>query len=394
MKSETLFSASDVNFEILKQRAYNFRWATVEEGVIPLTAADPDFPVAKPILAAIQDYSSAGYFSYCPAEGLPVFKNAISYWYLTQHHSKVNADFVLPVNSAANGLYCVAKSILEENDEVLIPNPVDFLFRKSVENARGKVVPCEFDSESGCFNLQELQSKCTNRTKALFICNPNNPSGKALSKEHLQDLIAFCRANDLWLVSDEIWIDIYFTEKLTSTLHADLLSYSKKIVVSGLSKNFGLAGLRIGYVICQNKEHFELILNHSDHLTTAGGIASLSQIAGAAAFNDSLYWLEAFREHLRKMKKLTEEFIADMHFLELVPSEATYVIFPKIVNCSLNSAEVVELILQEAKVALVPGGRNWFESASEGHLRICFSTSEDILIEAFERIRSIQHKIG
>lgn len=393
MKSKELFSNEAVNVKTLKDRAFNFRWATVENGIIPLTAADPDFPVAKPIVAAIQDYSNVGYFSYCPAEGLPEFKNAISYWYLTQHHSKVNPNFVLPVNSAANGLYCVAKSILEENDEVLIPNPVDFLFRKSVENARGKVVPCEFDSESGCFNLKDLQSKCTNRTKALFICNPNNPSGKALSKDHLQDLIAFCQENDLWLISDEIWIDIFYEEKLTSVLHADLLSFSKKIVVSGLSKNFGLAGLRIGYVICQDKESFDLIMKHSDHLTTAGGIASLSQIAGAAAFNDSLYWLEAFRDHLRKMKDLTEEFIAEMHFLELVPSEATYVIFPRIVNCSMSSDEVVELILREAKVALVPGGRNWFESASEGHLRICFSTSEEILNEAFERIRSIQHLI-
>lgn len=393
MKNKTLFSGSQVNFDILKKRAYNFRWATVEEGVIPLTAADPDFPVAKPILAAIQDYSNAGYFSYCPAEGLPEFKNAVTYWYLTQHHAKVNPNFVLPLNSAANGLYCIAKSILDENDEVLIPNPVDFLFRKSVENAKGKVIPCEFDPESGAFNLEELQSKCTNRTKALFICNPNNPSGKALSKEHLQALINFCRANDLWLISDEIWIDIYYEDKLTSILHADLRSYSKKVVVSGLSKNFGLAGLRIGYVICQNKEHFDLMLGHSDHLTTAGGIASLSQIAGAAAFNESLYWLEAFREHLKKMKKLTEEFISEMHFLELVPSEATYVIFPKIVHCSMSSAELVERILKEAKVALVPGGRNWFESASEGHLRICFSTSEDILTEAFERIRSIQHLI-
>lgn len=138
---------------------------------------------------------------------------------------------------------------------------------------------------------------------------------------------------------------------------------------------------------------FDLILNHSDHLTTAGGIASLSQIAGSAAFNDSLYWLEAFRDHLKKMKVLCEEFIAEMHFLELVSSEATYVIFPRIVNCSMSSDEVVELILREAKVALVPGGRNWFESASEGHLRICFSTSEEILKEAFERIRSIQHLI-
>ena len=393
MNSNELFSNDTVNLEVLHQRAFNFRWAAVEDGVIPLTAADPDFPVAEPIVNAIKAYSDKGYFSYAPVEGLMEFKTAIQRWYLTQHNSTICSDKILPVNSAANGLYIVASALLSPNDEVLIPNPVDFLFRKSVENAGGKVVPCMFDAETGWFNLDELKAKCTDKTKALFICNPNNPSGKVIVKEQLNELIEFCKSHDLWLVSDEIWIDIYFNDQLTSVLNEDLVTYSKKIVVSGLSKNFGLAGLRIGYVICQNNDHFDLILKHSHHQTTAGGISSLSQIAGTAALNESLFWLESFRQHLTKMKRITEDFIHEMPFLELVPSEATYVIFPKIVNCSMDSAALVELILREAKVALVPGGRNWFESASEGHLRICFSTSEAVLTEAFNRIRSIQHLI-
>ncbi|MEN9998121.1 MAG: putative aspartate transaminase AspC4 [Bacteroidota bacterium] len=393
MNLNELFSNASVNLEVLRQRAFNFRWAAVENGVIPLTAADPDFPVAEPILNAIKSYSDKGYFSYAPAEGLMEFKTAIEHWYFSQHNSKIEASTILPVNSAANGLYIIASALLSPNDEVIIPNPVDFLFRKSVENAGAKVVPCAFDSETGWFNLNELKAKCTTKTKALFLCNPNNPSGKAIAKKHLNELIEFCKSNDLWLVSDEIWIDIYYNQPLTSILNVELAAYSKKIVVSGLSKNFGLAGLRIGYVICQNEDHFGLILKHSHHQTTAGGISSLSQIAGAAALNESLFWLEAFRGHLTKMKRITEDFIHEMPFLEIVPSDATYVIFPKIVNCSMDSAELVALILKEAKVALVPGGRNWFESASEGHLRICFSTSEALLTEAFNRIRSIQHLI-
>ena len=393
MNSNDLFQDSNVNFEILKERAFNFRWASVEEGTIPLTAADPDFPIATPIIHAIQAYSEKGYFSYAPAEGLATFKMAVEKWYLKQHDTKVKAKLILPVNSAASGLYNVANAILNPSDEVLIPNPVDFLFRKSVEHAKGTVVPCQFNLESGCFDLEDLQSKCTPKTKALFICNPNNPSGKAFSKAQLSSLIEFCRTNDIWLISDEIWIDIYYQEKLTSCLNTELPAYSKKIVVSGLSKNFGLAGLRIGYIICQSTEHFQLVLNHSNHLTTAGGISSLSQIAGTAAFNECGFWLEAFRKHLTKMKRLTEDFIREMHFLELKPSEATYVLFPKIVNCSMDAETLVQFIANEAKVALVPGGVNWFESASEGHLRICISTSEAVLSEAFNRIRSIQQLI-
>ena len=99
-----LFSNNQVDLDILRKRAFNYRWATHDIDVIPLTAADPDFRVAQPIVNAIQEYSACGYFSYGNPQGDAAFKNAIAAWYKRKKNATVNSGFILPVNSAAYGL--------------------------------------------------------------------------------------------------------------------------------------------------------------------------------------------------------------------------------------------------------------------------------------------------
>ena len=125
-----LFSNNQVDLEVLRKRAFNYRWAAHDIDVIPLTAADPDFRVAKPIADAIQEYSSVGYFPYGNPLGDSEFKNAIAAWYKRKKNAAINPVFVLPVNSAAYGLFICAKTILKENENAIIPNPVEFLFGK------------------------------------------------------------------------------------------------------------------------------------------------------------------------------------------------------------------------------------------------------------------------
>ena len=128
-KAQELFSHENINFEALKKKAYNFRWAEVDEGVIPLTAADPDFPVAPEIVQAISDYIKDGYFSYIPHTGFPEFKQAIARYQNTYKHEHVDPELVLPIDSAARGMYIIAKTVLQPGDEVIVFDPVDFLFQ-------------------------------------------------------------------------------------------------------------------------------------------------------------------------------------------------------------------------------------------------------------------------
>ncbi len=386
------FAHNSVNLDVLRRRAHNYRWAVHPPDVIPLTAADPDFPACPEVAQAIRRHLSEGYFPYGSPGGDDQFKLAVASWYSRRKNSPVSENLVLPVNSAAYGLFVCARMICTNpGDEVLIPDPVDFLFRKSVEHAGGVAIPCKVNPETAEFDFESLDQKVNARTRAIFICNPNNPLGRAIGKEELNRIILFAEKHGLWLVSDEIWADIDFDKKCRSVLDSGLEPYAKKLVVSGLSKNFALAGLRIGYIIASDEQTWQSLLTCSLHQTTAFGIPLICQIAGTAALNEGEYWLEAFVRHLDKMRDKTSAFIDSCPFLEPRMTECTYLAFPKLKWKEANSTKTVEKILELSKVALVPGGKEWFESQSEGHIRICFSTSEDILEEAFSRIKAIEH---
>ncbi|MBX7230318.1 MAG: pyridoxal phosphate-dependent aminotransferase [Burkholderiaceae bacterium] len=382
------FSDDQVNIEILRKRAFNYRWATHEPDVIPLTAADPDFSTAPPIIQAISNYCAAGYFPYGPPKGDLGFRNSIAQWFARKKNAQIFSDLILPVNSAAYGLFICAKAILKEGDNAIIPDPVDFLFRKSIEHAKGIVKTCSLDKKTAQFDVEELRKKIDSKTRAIFLCNPNNPLGKIIQKEHLETIIDIAKEYNLWIVSDEIWSDIFFEKPCISIRSSVLSHYERVLIVSGLSKNFALAGHRVGYVIAPDELTFNQIYQASEHATTAFGISVLAQVIGMTALTQCDDWLKAFQNHLSKMRKLTFEFIEEIPFFKNNFPDATYLAFPQLKNTELNSEEMVAKILKTAHVALIPGGVNWFESQSEGHIRICYSTSEAILTEAFERIKS------
>jgi aspartate/methionine/tyrosine aminotransferase len=200
-------------------------------------------------------------------------------------------------------------------------------------------------------------------------------------------LITFAERHGLWLVSDEIWADIAFDQPTVSLMDRQTKTFAKKIVVSGLSKNFGLAGLRIGYVVCPDEQTYATVYQASQHASTAFGISSLSQVAGTAALNHAGEWKRAFLVHLKRMRSLVSDFCDQFPYFELssVP-DATYLVFPRLVHTTLSPEEFVAKLQQEARVALVPGGKSWFESDSDHHVRICYATSEAILSEAFRRM--------
>ena len=180
-RKSTAFNPSAVPLDLLKERAYNYRWAEVAEGVIPLTAADPDFPVAHEITEAIKKYVHDGVFSYGPPTGLPAFREAISSWYAATKQVTFDPALILPVNSAAFGLFLAAQTILQKGDQALILQPVDFLFRKAIENAGAEVVTSALHSLTGEIDEADIRAKLNASVKAIFVCNPNNPLGKCMT---------------------------------------------------------------------------------------------------------------------------------------------------------------------------------------------------------------------
>lgn len=164
------------------------RWAEQDADVIPLTAADHDFPCAPEVVQALQDYIKEGYFTYTPHRGFPSFKKAIAKAMKERKNEDVNPDFVLPIDSAARGMKVIADAVLQPGDEVIVFDPVDFLFRTSMESAGAKVILFPTNLQSDCVSLEGLEDYITPKTKMLGFCNPHNPMGMLYKKEDLDYL--------------------------------------------------------------------------------------------------------------------------------------------------------------------------------------------------------------
>jgi aspartate/methionine/tyrosine aminotransferase len=371
MAADPLFASDRVAFATLRARAWNHRWAVQPEGVIPLTAADPDFPVADEILAAMREYLRPGYLSYGPAEGLPAVRTAAARRFRERRGIDCGDNRILATNGAASALYLVAQRTLGPGDEALVADPCDFLFERAVSAAGGIVrrYPCHG------FDAREVERAVTSRTRLLTICNPHNPLGRVWRREELQALADLARRHDLWILSDEVWADIIFAPNEHTSIAALGPEMARRtFTVYGFSKGYGLAGLRLGLVVSPSaEEHRSLVAaSHADE--TAYGVSTLSQVAGIAAFERADDWLARFVAHLQRQRDHAVARLNRMDGVRCHLPEGTYVVFPDVSALGVEVAEIAERLRRHHGVAVVPGSPEFFGPGARGHLRLSIAT--------------------
>jgi len=381
------FSHDRVRTDLLRERAYNSRWATQPDDVIPLTAADPDFPVAPEIRAAIKEYVDGGVLSYGPSEGLPEFKETVARVMRERKNLPCSTDLILPTDGAASAMFLIARTYCGPGDEVIIFDPVDFLFGQSVDAAGARRVCSPVDRISGEFDLEGLWDLVTPRTRMICVCNPHNPLGRVMTREELEVIGQLAVEHDLMIMSDEIWSDIVYppVEHISlGSIGPDIAE--RTISVFGFSKTFGLAGLRIGFLVAPTPQAYERLVEMSRMRMTAAGATTVSQVGARAAYDACWYWAEAFLDHLEEVRDYAVERLNAMPGLRCPTPEGTYLLFSDITDLDMSSQEVADFILKEARVAVVPGLPRWFGPGAEGHIRLCYSTSFQLIREALDRI--------
>lgn len=382
-----MFNPNDVNIDLLSARAHNLRWATLPKDVIPLTAADPDFRMAPPIKEALFKYIDGGYLSYGPAEGLESFREAVAKDYERKNQVTYASELILPVDSAAFGIYLTCKAILQPKDEVIVFDPVDFLFKYSVEQVGAKAITFPTPQTKGLMDFSGLEALITPKTKLICLCNPLNPTGKVFTKSELLALAEIvAKHQDLMVLSDEIWSDIVFNPNKFNAFSSIDTVFERTITVTGYSKSYGLAGLRIGSILIPNKNIYDKIFAMSLHQSTVHGANVLGQIAAQAALNEAQPWLDGFVRHLQEMRDFAVTRLNAIPGVQCQAPQGCYVLFPEISETGFSASELQNQLMIKAKVAVVPGLPKWFGSGAEGHIRLSFATSRGILDEALGRI--------
>lgn len=393
--SSAPFSDDAVPLSLLRELAFNSRWAEQPADVIPLTAADPDFTICPAIQEQLARHVRDGVLTYSPPEGLPRFREAVADWMRTAHQVDCTADAIFATTGATAAMVVGAHTILNDGDEVLIPDP-DFLFQPIISSAGATPIRINVNPATTADEfIAGMRARLTPRTRMLWLCNPHNPLGVVYSREWLQDVAEWAIEHGLRILSDEIWSDIVYVPHH----HISLASIAPEIAsntltVYGFSKSYGLAGLRVGCLVCTSPEWQARIAALSGSSRLAFNVSVLSQIAAIAALRDGQQWLSELVLHLHNQRDYVLERLLQWPGVTVHPPQGTYVVFPCVRFLSDDIEHLCEHLRDRARVALVPGSPHWFGPGANGHLRISFATSRRILQTAFDRLEPVVQNLA
>ena len=229
------------------------------------------FSCSPDIVQAIVEYAQAGYFSYTPKTGFPAFKQSIARALWERKKEPVEPDLVLPIDSAARAMSVIAKTVLNPGDEAIVCDPVDYLFKTSMEAAGAKIVLFPMSIKDGRIDFSRLEQYITPKTKIFGLCNPHNPLGMCYPLEDLDYILTLSQKYGFYIMNDEIWSDIVYSDaQFHSILELGPERNARTLSVYGFSKSFGIAGLRVGCLYGMEKNLFEHAVDISEVNSTIG----------------------------------------------------------------------------------------------------------------------------
>ncbi|MBM7609341.1 aspartate aminotransferase [Lysinibacillus composti] len=354
--------------------------------VIGLGAGEPDFNTPQNILDAAADSMNKGLTKYTPAGGLPVLKQAIIDKLIRDNNLEYKPNEIIVGIGAKHVLYTLFQVLLNEGDEVIIPIPYWVSYPEQVKLAGGVPVYIEGSSEQNFkITAEQLRNAVTDKTKAVIINSPSNPSGMVYTREELAEIAEVAVEKDLVIVSDEIYEKLLYNG-LEHFSIAQLSEEVKKrtIVVNGVAKSHSMTGWRIGYA-AGDAEIINAMTDLASHSTS--NPTTTSQYATVEAYNGPQDSVEEMRKAFEsRLETIYPKLSAIPGFKVLKPQGAFYLL-PDVAEAAQKTGftsvdDFASALLTEANVAVVPGSGFGVPST----IRLSYATSLDLLEEAVKRM--------
>jgi len=350
-------------------------------GVISLGVGEPDFVTPWHIRESCVHGLQRGYTSYTSNYGLLELRQEITQMIETDYGVSYNPKCeALVTVGVSEALDLAMRAILSPDDEVLVPEPCYVSYQACVALAGGVPVSvCCTREHEFRVTVDQLAAALTPRTKALLIGYPNNPTGAVMSREDLAAIAQFAEKHDLIVISDEIYANLTYDGE--HTCFASLPGMrDRTILLNGFSKAYAMTGWRIGYAL--SNEDFIAAMTKIHQFTMLCAPIT-AQIAAVEALQQGRPSRDRMVAEYDKRRRMMVEGFRNMGLNCFEPKGAFYV-FPSIQNTGLTSLEFAEKLLQEEKVALVPGDA--FGACGEGYVRCSYASSSKNLTEALDRI--------
>ena len=360
--------------------------ATQGLDVINLGGGDPDFDTPSHIVDAALEALRQGHTHYVSSAGLRGLRAAIADKLREENGLEFDPDAEIIVTPGAKlALFAAIMATVEEGDEVLILDPAWVSYVPCVQLAGGVPVHIPLSAEDG-FRVTDarLRPKLTPRSKLLIVNSPNNPTGRVLTREELEAVVKVALENDLLVLSDEIYEKILYDghQHISIGSLPDMLD--RTIVINGFSKAYAMTGWRLGYVAAKGPLAKEILKVQQHSVTCA---SSFTQYAGIAALTGPQYAVFQMVEEYRRRRDLITEGLNSLPGISCHQPEGTFYAFPDISATGMSSIEFADMLLSKARVAVTPGIA--FGDSGEGHVRISFANSTQLIEKAIKRMRDV-----
>ncbi len=362
--------------------------------ILNLSIGDPDFKVPKKAIDYGVKSLNENVTKYDLANGMKSLRDEICEKLLNENNVSYSSDEIVVSSGAKNCLTNAMLVLLNEGDEVLIPTPYWVSYTEIVKILEGNPVLVETKKENDFkVTVDEIKKLKSDKTKALLINNPQNPTGVIYSKSELSEIVDYCYENNIYIIADEIYERIDFYDKFVSIASISDKAKEITITINGFSKSFAMTGLRVGYS-ASNKEIANGIKNIQGHLISHPSLTS--QYVALGALKECEKDCESMKETYKKRCEIAMELVDEIENISYIKPDGAFYLFIDISNLKDKfnykdsfSVEFCEKLLDEKQVALVPG----IAFGNDDFIRISFATTEEIIKSGINRLKEFIESI-
>nr|WP_302659274.1 pyridoxal phosphate-dependent aminotransferase [uncultured Clostridium sp.] len=365
--------------------------------VMSFAAGEPDFNTPRNIIEAAIKAMDDGYTKYTKTSGIVELRKAICKKLHQENNLNYSEEQIVVSTGAKQCLANTFLAILNKGDEVILQNPCWVSYTELIKLADGVPVIVNCDENDGYkLSAKNIEKAVTSKTKAILLNSPHNPTGIVYNKNELEEIAQIAKKYNLIIISDEIYEKlIYDGEEHVSIASLSEDAYERTIVINGLSKTYAMTGWRVGYTASSTKLA-KVMSSVQSHMTS--NVCSISQYAALEALTgpqDSINMMKnAFEERRNFMMKKLEG-IDEVRFIKpqgafYIMVDITYFIGKSINGIKINnSIEFAKILLEEEKVAVIPGAAFGLEN----FIRLSYATSMEVIEEGLDRIKSFLGKL-
>ena len=357
--------------------------------VVSFGAGEPDFDTPNFIKKAAIEAIQNGKTKYTQVMGIPELREAVVNKFKHDNQLDYNIDQIVVTTGGKQALFNAVLSICQEGDEVIIPSPYWVSYPEQVRLAGAKPVFIETKPENG-FKMkpEDLERAITSKTRLLIFNSPNNPSGVVYDRDTLEKIADVLSGTSMFVLTDEIYEKIVFDGRTHVSLASFPAIKERVVVVNGVSKAYAMTGWRIGFA-AGPKEIISAMIKIQGHSTSNPN--TIAQWASVEALNHTSGDIQFMVSEFKKRRDYVHQRLSTIPGIQSLKSEGTFYSFPKISDYFgksyksykiANSFDFCQFLLEEEKVALVPGGA----FGMDDFVRISFATSLEEIQEGMDRI--------